>query len=170
MSLAYSFFMEIWKDAIGYKGLYLVSNLGNVKSLKYGKERILKPINTGNGYYKVTLYDEYRIKKRIFVHRLVWESFNGKTNLPIDHIIEGNPSDNRLENLQAISFRQNTSKHRLTTKKTSKYVGVSWSKERNKWVAKYNIGSKQVSLGRFNSELEAHFAYQCAIKQIPFFS
>lgn len=46
--------MEIWKDIIGYEGIYQVSNLGNIKSLKrktkgkkYGihflKEKILKP-------------------------------------------------------------------------------------------------------------------------------
>jgi len=35
---------EVWKDVIGYEGDYKVSNFGVVKSLKYGKERILQPI------------------------------------------------------------------------------------------------------------------------------
>lgn len=34
---------EIWHDIEGYEELYQVSNKGRVKSLKYGKERILKP-------------------------------------------------------------------------------------------------------------------------------
>lgn len=37
--------MEIWKDIEGYEGLYLVSNLGNIKSLhNYRKDNILKPM------------------------------------------------------------------------------------------------------------------------------
>ena len=35
--------MEIWKDIEGYEGLYQISTHGNVKSLKFGKEKILKP-------------------------------------------------------------------------------------------------------------------------------
>lgn len=34
--------MEIWKDIEDYEGLYQVSNLGRVKSLHYGKEKILQ--------------------------------------------------------------------------------------------------------------------------------
>ena len=34
---------EIWKDIVGYEGLYQISNLGRVKSLKFGKENILSP-------------------------------------------------------------------------------------------------------------------------------
>lgn len=34
---------EIWKDKKDYEGLYQASNIGRVKSIKFGKERILKP-------------------------------------------------------------------------------------------------------------------------------
>lgn len=34
--------MEEWKDIIGYEWHYKVSNLGKIKSIKYGKEKILK--------------------------------------------------------------------------------------------------------------------------------
>ena len=33
---------EIWKPIKGYEGLYEVSNFGRIKSLKFGKERIIK--------------------------------------------------------------------------------------------------------------------------------
>lgn len=39
--------MEIWKDIKGYEGLYQVSNLGRVKSLK-NREKILKPFSDNN--------------------------------------------------------------------------------------------------------------------------
>ena len=46
--------MEIWKDIEGYDN-YMVSNLGRVKSLKFNKERILKPYKTEKGYLKISL-------------------------------------------------------------------------------------------------------------------
>lgn len=46
--------MEIWKDIEGYEG-YKISNYGNVKSLKFGKEKILKPIKDKYGYLQVIL-------------------------------------------------------------------------------------------------------------------
>lgn len=38
---------EIYKDIEGYEGHYQVSNFGNVKSLKRGKEKILTPSDNG---------------------------------------------------------------------------------------------------------------------------
>lgn len=57
---------EIWKDVVGYEGLYQVSNLGRVKSLKrkvncgYGsirfiRARYLTPSMGNRGYYRVNL-------------------------------------------------------------------------------------------------------------------
>jgi len=165
--------MEIWKDVLGYEGLYQVSNLGRVKSLpkswlnKYKaiiktKEKILKPKIDPRGYYKVDLCkDKKATTKRI--HRLVWEAFNGNTKLQVDHIIEGNKLDNRLCNLQAITNRQNVSKHYLTTKKSSQYTGVSWRKDLNKWIANININGKKEYIGIFDSESKAASAYQCRL-------
>ena len=55
--------IEIWKDIPGYKGHYQVSDLGNVKSLKFGIERILKKtklenlLAPGEAYTQCTLCD-----------------------------------------------------------------------------------------------------------------
>ena len=49
---------EIWKDIIGYEGLYMISNYGRVKSLNYrytGKEEILKALKYGTGHLFVRL-------------------------------------------------------------------------------------------------------------------
>lgn len=47
--------VEIWVDIEGYKGLYQISNMGRVKSLKYGKERILKPTKDNKGYFRLNI-------------------------------------------------------------------------------------------------------------------
>ena len=72
---------EIWKDIEGYEGLYQVSNLGRVKSLEridrhnhLVKERILKPKIEPNGYFRVDLCKEGKVKT-LSVHRLVAQTF-----------------------------------------------------------------------------------------------
>ncbi len=95
---------EIWSDVLGYEGKYLVSDEGGIKLLpnnKYRKERLLKPTTWG-GYKKIALTKDGK-RKYYWVHRLVWEAFNGPIpeELEIDHI-DGNPSNNSLYNLRAV--------------------------------------------------------------------
>jgi hypothetical protein len=167
---------EFFKDVPNYEGLYQVSNIGNVKSLpreivnakgKYiSKEKILKPGKDGKGYYFVNLSKEGKMKS-IKVHVLVAMAFFGhKTNgykIVVDHI-NNNPSDNRLENLQLISQRENCSKDRKN--KSSKYIGVYWHKKANKWMGRIQINKKNIYLGIFENEHEAHLAYQKALEEI----
>lgn len=105
-----NFEKEEWKDIPEYEG-YQVSNLGRVKSLERSyrlKEKILKLWVTSNGYYRVQLYKN-SIGKFYLVHRLVWEAFNGQIpkNMQVNHINEIK-SDNRLENLNLMTPKENT--------------------------------------------------------------
>jgi hypothetical protein len=159
--------MEIWKTIKDYEELYQVSDQGNVKSLNYGgwgKERLLKPQITPQGYYIVALYKNGKIKQFI-VHRLVYQTFKGELikGLVIDHI-SGIRTENNVENLQQISYRSNTIRGKRTKNGSSKYVGVSWAKGRyNKWLAQIMINGKIKGLGYFDSEEEAAQAYQNAL-------
>ena len=68
---------EIWKDIVGFEGYYMVSNMGNVKSLNYrmtGKEGILKPSDNGTGYLQVILCKDGK-SKHCYVHQLVATAF-----------------------------------------------------------------------------------------------
>ena len=96
---------EIWKDVPGHEGLYQVSNLGRVKSLRFGKERILKPTPDKDGYYQVDLWKggEGKTNK---IHRLVMLAFVGESDLEVNHI-NGIKTDNRLENLEYCTPSEN---------------------------------------------------------------
>lgn len=157
--------MEVWKDVKGYEGIYQVSNVGNVKSFKHGKEKILTP-SASKGYLSVMLCKN-GVKKNSRVNKIVWEAFNYKTNLSIDHIND-NKLDNRIENLQAISHRENITKigFSVTKKnhKTSKYTGVCWDKSKNKWRCQIRINGKVKHLGLYINELEASNVYQKELK------
>ena len=170
---------EVWKDIPNYEGLYQVSNLGNVKSLPremlkgknkfISKEKFLKPSINGHGYYNISLYKEGE-EKKIAVHILVAMVFlnhipDGTNRIVPDHKND-NPSDNRAENLQLLTNRQNTAKGYLRKKTSSKYTGVSWCKGNNKWRATIYIGNKIKHLGYFTDEYEAHLAYQRALNDL----
>lgn len=112
---------EIWKPVLGYEGLYEISNLGRLKSLSYknaykgkakGQERILTPaISEGKGYSKghlKTVLSNNKKTKCVYIHRLVFEAFNGRIEdgYVIDHI-DGNPMNNRIDNLRQVTQKEN---------------------------------------------------------------
>lgn len=166
---------EFFKDIPEYEGLYQVSNLGNVKSLSrkkcnhqgchMSKEKILKA-GLSRKYLSVVLSNKKSFKT-FKVHQLVAKSFfnhfsDGTTKIVVDHI-NNNPLDNRVENLQLITNRENCSKD---TKGTSKYTGVSWCKIKKKWVTRFKFNGKYLHLGYFIDELEASNAYKNKLKDI----
>lgn len=96
---------ELWRDIDGYEGRYQVSSLGRVKTLNYrqtGNERLMNQRVWPRGYRKVHIGKHY-----FFVHRVVATAFIGDpTGKEINHK-NGDPSDNRVENLEICSHQQN---------------------------------------------------------------
>lgn len=166
---------EIWKDISGLEGRYQISDLGRVKSLSrvvdngYRKrtvrERILIPILTYE-YFRVNIIQDGK-KKSPKIHKLVAQMFLGHTpcgmKQVVDHI-NGIKTDNRVVNLRLVNMRENSSNR--TTKVSSKYVGVSWSKKQQKWRSRIYIDGKHIRLGEFKNEMEAAIAYQNKLKTI----
>lgn len=101
--------MEIWKDVPGYERLYQVSSLGNVRSLPRNTTngRNLKPSDGGAGYYTVSLCKGGKVKK-VTVHSIVAKAFISNPNNYdfVDHIDEDR-KNNRIENLQWCTCKQN---------------------------------------------------------------
>ena len=107
---------EIWKDISGYEGLYLISNLGRIKSLnrdwiagsgglRNHPEIILKLNIHPKGYLRITLCKNKK-QKYYYVHRLVLETFIGKSDLECNHK-NSIKDDNRLENLEWVTSSEN---------------------------------------------------------------
>ncbi len=113
-----------FKEIQGFSG-YRVNTLGQVWSDR--SNRIRKSF-VNKGYQQLGLVnDEGKIKTRQ-VHQLVAIAFlnhkpNG-LNIVVDHI-DGNPLNNRLDNLQIVSNRKNTSKDRCRTKKSGLPLNIS---------------------------------------------
>lgn len=102
---------EIWKDVVGYEGLYQISNLGNVKSLNYnhtGKERILAKKHHKSGYVTVTLCKNGKHKNKS-IHILVAMAFiPNRFSLPCVNHIDGDKENNFVDNLEWVTYSQNT--------------------------------------------------------------
>lgn len=83
---------------------YQVSNYGRVKNTR--TNRILRGSYGADNYYRVDIKIPGEKKRKYLVHRLVWEAFNNIEPRIINHI-DGNKQNNRLENLENVSHREN---------------------------------------------------------------
>lgn len=111
-----------------------------------------------NGYKVGDIND-----KSFYAHRVVWMYVFGMIpeGHDIDHI-NRDRCDNRIANLRLASRSSNNANRLGADGATSKYLGVSWSKRYNKWVAQITKNYKNKLLGRFCCEIEAAKAYDAA--------
>lgn len=111
--------IEEWRDVKGYEGLYQVSNFGEVKSIlfknnkcRFEREKIIKICTRkGTGNHKdrtiVMLHDEGK-RQNFGVHRLVAIAFlPNENNLPEVNHLDGNPLNNRIDNLEWCTRAEN---------------------------------------------------------------
>lgn len=164
---------EIWKDVIGYEGLYRVSSFGRMKSIERADRLkrivpgiILKQSPNTFGYMRLSLYKN-GVKKYITVHQIVAKSFLSHTPnkkvLVVNHI-DFNRQNNNIDNLEIVTNRENTNQKHL--KSSSNYTGVSWNKSRKKWISRIEINGESIYLGIFDNEIEACKYYEDALISI----
>ena len=104
--------IEIWKDVVGYEGIYQVSNLGNVKRIKLargsGLNTIMKAAPNRNGYLRLSLCRDNR-PVQLFIHRLVAAAFLGPCpdGYEVNHI-DGKQGNPRVDNLEYVTSKGNS--------------------------------------------------------------
>ena len=118
---------EVWKFIPGYENYYKVSNFGNFESverwikdertengLRLYPAKKLKTETTKDNYQRIVLMKD-GIKKRYMCHRLVAETFlEHKEGKDIVNHIDGNKSNNNVQNLEWCTHKENT-KHAWET-------------------------------------------------------
>lgn len=105
--------IEQWLSVPNYDGYYEVSNLGNVRSVRYSQSgeviysRTLQPSTKERGYLGVVLSKQSDTKNHL-VHRLVAMAFlpNPKHLIAVNHI-DGNKTNNNVTNLEWCTDRDN---------------------------------------------------------------
>lgn len=114
---------EVWKPIPGYEGIYEASNLGRIRTangkttsnarypVRVWQQRVLKPKvqtrSNGRKDQRVNLWKD-GVESTQLVARLVAMSFLPMPfdNLTVNHI-NGNPMDNRIENLEWCTIQEN---------------------------------------------------------------
>lgn len=106
-----------------------------------GKEALTA--SGGNGYKVGTING-----LKIYAHRAIWTLVHSEWPNEIDHI-NGNRSDNRLENLRNVTRLENSRNASIPSNNTSGVIGVSWNRQAQKWHTYINDGAGRVHLGLF---------------------
>jgi len=117
----------------------------------------------GDGYWKVGLSVD-GVPERLLAHRIIWCLVYGDLPEMLDHI-NGEKSDNRLENLREATNRLNQANRKLNKNNSTGYKGV-YKHPSKKYVANIRKGGKQCHLGCFESAEDAHRAYVAAANDL----
>jgi hypothetical protein len=110
---------EIWKDVVGYEGIYEVSSLGKIRtkegktthSIRHGnriwEQRILKQKQDKSKYFRVELWKD-KVHTTHLVHRLIAKAFLDKEErFNIINHKDGDSSNNNVDNLEWCDYKIN---------------------------------------------------------------
>ena len=153
---------EEWNPIPGYDGYY-ASNMGRIKTLNFNKtglEALIKPVDPGNGYRRVYLKGKPRS-----IHRLVWASFNGPiSNKMVVNHKDLNPSNNKLDNLEVVTYRENT--HHHFKARGIDVTGVIQRPNNKRWMARICVNGHYKALGDYDTKEEAEAVYWKAVDDL----
>ena len=100
-----------------------------------------------------------KTQKRIQAHRFICPEYE-----MVDHI-NHDTLDNRKCNLRAVTASQNQQNRKPYKNRTSRYKGVCWVKDHNKWKANIRAEDRNIHLGYYFNEEDAHIAYELAAEE-----
>lgn len=128
----------------------------------YWKTKINKNIKVGKaagsknsaGYFHTWVYD-----KKYLNHRLIFMMFNNYLPACLDHI-DGNPLNNKIDNLRPATFSQNQYNKKTPKHNKSGFKGVY--KYKDTWRARLTVDKKLIHIGYFNTLEEAASAVKKA--------
>ena len=128
---------------------YQISSFGRIKNITTSKY-VGSIGKDGYMHFSVIMNNKY---KNIRIHKLVWKYFKGLDIVEgyvIDHI-NNIKSDNNIDNLQVLRFRQNIHKGTIVPK--SGVIGVSWSTQKQRWCAEISLKDSRYRL-RYRRNIE----------------
>jgi len=128
---------------------------GSPRALKGWTKGTLTKLN----YRTFSIYGKTRL-----AHILAYALHHGSyPSGMIDHI-NGDPSDNRIDNLRIATHQQNMCNRKVRCDNTSGFPGVNFHKSSNKWQASIRVNGQRIHLGSFKTPVEAHEKYIEAVK------
>lgn len=169
--------MEIWRDVVGFEGLYQVSNKGRVRSFDKvtedefmhksgivvkrkrhykGKILNLSKKHSGDKYYLTVMlnYKDWNRGRRYYVHRLVAEAFiPNPNNYPIINHKDENPSNNSVDNLEWCTYKYNTNYGTAIERRSKKQING----EKSKPCAMYSLDGELLEKFDSCSEVERRY-------------
>lgn len=121
-------FGEVWADAVGFEGLYKVSNFGRVWSVRrqvpsrwgtlmwVGGSIMKSTLHHNTGYYEVGIVSRERgLRRSIRIHKMVADAFiSNPNNKPEVNHIDGNKANNCIDNLEWVTHKENST-HAINT-------------------------------------------------------
>ena len=114
-----------------------------------------QPAGYVSGGYRSVMLNE----RTFLVHRVIWKMMTGRDPLTqIDHI-NGDPLDNRWENLRAATQDQNQANRKTSRNNTSGFKGVSFIQAHQKWRAAISVNGKKRHIGYYSTPERAFDAY-----------
>ena len=135
-----------------YRDGKLFWKISKAKRIKVGDEA---GCHKEKGYFHIGINGN-----NYLIHRLVFAWHNGFMPEFIDHI-DGNPSNNKIQNLREATWSQNQQNKTSQINNTSGVKGVSWVAKRNRWVVRVQLNKKSYQLGYFK---DLEFAELVAIE------
>jgi hypothetical protein len=126
---------------------------GELKRKITTSPKSIKGTIVGNGDLRRYKYFSFKGKK-YYNHRIVWLIHHGCMPKQIDHI-NGNPIDNRIENLRECNQSQNNWNQGIKVTNKSGHKGISWYVRNKRWVAKLNVCGKSHIVGNFVNKEDA---------------